>query len=350
MADAAIFTFSKRGPLFRLLSIVPPAEEWYSHGAALTQQLTSATTTPTTTPTTTTPTTTPTTTLDLLQDPVLASRIFHFYLPIFFWCRTIVKQARQTHPNRAVGIGLSAVQGCGKTTLVNLLTDCFKRDGLVCANVSYDDFYLTGTEQDAVADRYKANPLLQVRGNAGTHDLGLGTGTLKALLNRECNVLIPRYDKSARGGRGDRGVKSTWAMQAESADVVLLEGWMAGFEALPMTEATRARKEEKDSEDMPTKHIQEINQLLQQYTEWHDQMNYWIVVGIDDVNHVYRWRLEAEHAMKKTGRDGMSDEQVHDFVSRYMPAYRTYLPGLYASSEKKEEVLMVKVGGDRQVL
>jgi D-glycerate 3-kinase len=34
--------------------------------------------------------------------------------------------------------------------------------------------------------------------------------------------------------------------------------------------------------------------------------------------------------MRAAGKAGMSDEQIADFVSRYIPAYEAYLPGLYA--------------------
>ena len=46
---------------------------------------------------------------------------------------------------------------------------------------------------------------------------------------------------------------------------------------------------------------------------------------------VFEWRAEAERRMREAGRPGMSEEQVRDFCSRYMPAYRAYLPGLYGS-------------------
>lgn len=44
---------------------------------------------------------------------------------------------------------------------------------------------------------------------------------------------------------------------------------------------------------------------------------------------VFEWRAEAERCMREAGRPGMSDDEVRDFCSRYMPAYRAYLPGLY---------------------
>lgn len=49
----------------------------------------------------------------------------------------------------------------------------------------------------------------------------------------EAFVRVPRYDKSARGGRGDRAPEAEWSVVSKPPDVVLLEGWMLGFEALP---------------------------------------------------------------------------------------------------------------------
>ncbi len=49
--------------------------------------------------------------------------------------------------------------------------------------------------------------------------------------------------------------------------------------------------------------------------------------------------------MREAGRPGMSEEEVRDFCSRYMPAYRAYLPGLYdRSSGRAEDGAVVKSG------
>lgn len=79
------------------------------------------------------------------------------------------------------------------------------------------------------------NAVLKVRGNAGTHDLELGTRTLSALcsaVSPDVTVAVPRYDKSQHGGRGDRADSSTWPVVSGPLDVVLFEGWMLGFAAV----------------------------------------------------------------------------------------------------------------------
>ncbi|GFH21786.1 uncharacterized protein HaLaN_19153, partial [Haematococcus lacustris] len=79
------------------------------------------------------------------------------------------------------GVGISAPQGCGKTTLVEQLQQLFSATGSAAASVSVDDFYLTFKDQTALAARHPDNPLLQYRGNAGSHDLELGSSSLRAL-------------------------------------------------------------------------------------------------------------------------------------------------------------------------
>ena len=71
-------------------------------------------------------------------------------------------------------IGVSAPQGCGKTTMTDLMRKFFLfqsstvRHKLVlnCIAMSLDDFYLTGKDQDELATTFSSNnPLLQYRGN-----------------------------------------------------------------------------------------------------------------------------------------------------------------------------------------
>lgn len=74
-----------------------------------------------------------------------------------------------------------------------------------------------------------------------------------------------------------------------------------------------------------------VNAALRAYQEaWDSFVGSWLVIQVDDPNYVYDWRLQAEVRMRAAGKPGMTDEQVKDFVDRYMPAYRAYLPSLYA--------------------
>ena len=75
------------------------------------------------------------------------------------------------------------------------------------ASISIDDFYLTAADQEKLAGENAGNTLLELRGSAGSHDLALGADSLNnlcSLTQKGTKSKIPRYDKSAYDGRGDR--------------------------------------------------------------------------------------------------------------------------------------------------
>ncbi|GKE00964.1 hypothetical protein Tco_1388947 [Tanacetum coccineum] len=58
----------------------------------------------------------------------------------------------------------------------------------------------------------------------------------------------------------------------------------------------------------------------------------------------------AEIAMREAGNPGMTDEEVRDFVSRYLPAYNAYLPTLYTEGPKgsdSKRTLIVEIDEGR---
>ncbi len=286
-------------------------------------------------------------------------RIFQLYLPVraqprsswhhsdpthlppqqlYFWLRCLVLRGRQRPSpslssssssslpsTRPLVIGIHAPQGAGKTTLVNFCQALFQLDGLSSVVLSIDDFYLTNQEQQAVAAMHPNNRLLQFRGSAGTHDVPLGRETILQCLHARPGdaVPLPSYDKSSCNGRGDRAPREAWPVVKAPIDVVLLEGWMLGFRPLPPDHAAL-----KADPGLP-----EVNAQLGAYAQWHDLVDAWVVVQVEDVDVIYSWRLEAEQRMReqKGAAGSMTDEQVQDFVSRFLPSYRAYLqPFLYA--------------------
>ncbi|XP_022777157.1 D-glycerate 3-kinase, chloroplastic isoform X5 [Durio zibethinus] len=224
---------------------------------------------------------------------------------------------------RLFQIGFSAPQGCGKTTLVFALDYLFRITGRKSATLSIDDFYLTAEGQAKLREENPGNALLELRGNAGSHDLPFSVETLTAVsgLTKEgMKMKLPRYDKSAYSGRGDRADPSVWPEVEGPLTVVLYEGWMLGFKPLP-SEVVKAVDPQ----------LETVNKNLEAYYDaWDKFIKAWIVIKIQDPSCVYQWRLQAEIAMREAGKPGMSDEEVKDFVSRYLPAYKAYLPTLYS--------------------
>ncbi|ANM57790.1 P-loop containing nucleoside triphosphate hydrolases superfamily protein [Arabidopsis thaliana] len=301
------------------------------------------------------------------------ARLYHYYIPVFIWCEDQIalhnskfKDGDDVPP---LVIGFSAPQGCGKTTLVFALDYLFKTTKKKSATISVDDFYLTAEGQAELRKKNPGNALLEVnaqhfyflylffslnlwswllvciqyRGNAGSHDLKLSVETLEALskLTKEgLKMKVPRYNKSAYSGRGDRADSSTWPEVEGPLSVILFEGWMLGFKPLPA-----------DVVKAVDPQLEVVNKNLEAYYDaWDKYIDAWVVIKIQDPSYVYRWRLQAEIAMRQDGQAGMSDEEVNDFVSRYLPAYKAYLPTLYAegpSGSDPDRVLAIDIDEER---
>ena len=306
--------------------------------------------------------------------PSQAARVYRYYLPVYLWCTARLDAHREawrrrlndneTHqpeqqqqqqqtfsspystpeppPPPPLVIGLSAPQGCGKTTIVTQLQRLLSATNVAATSFSIDDVYLTGAEQDDLAAAHPDNALLRFRGNAGSHDVSLGIDVLRALKNinneNEKNnekeedkggdgdvgggggVAVPRYDKTMRGGRGDRAPSSTWPTVRAPLDVVLLEGWMLGFEPVGSDAAAAVDPD-----------LTRVDEALMNdgYDGLHALVDDWMVVRVGDPEWVYKWRLQAEVAARDAGKPTLTDDEVADFVARFMPAYVAYLPRLY---------------------
>lgn len=274
------------------------------------------------------------------------SRVFHYYLPVFFWIRAQLEEKRRSSSSTApLVVGIQAPQGCGKTTLVAELETLLASVGLRAASVSVDDFYLTFEGQQRLASEFEGNPLLELRGNAGSHDLELGSATLDRLLKgEEEQIALPRYDKSLHGGRGDRAPESSWPSVSTPVDVVLFEGWMLGFRPVGAEQAAKV-----------SPHLPAVDEFLERYeAEWDRRCDSWLMIrATNGPSCVYRWRLQAERQLRAaTGGKGMTDEQVADFVDRFLPAYEAYLPGAAERGPpgcREGRVLVVGVEDDRSL-
>lgn len=252
------------------------------------------------------------------------ARVYHYYLPVYFWLRQRLDAHEAGGGGGALVLGISAPQGCGKTTLVTQLAQLLRAEGVGCASVSLDDFYLTGAEQEALAAE-SANELLRFRGLPGTHDLPLAAATLRQLVALRAadggSAAVPLYDKSLRGGRGDRAPTDSWPLVRAPLRCVLLEGWSLGFAPLGDPAAAAAVHPGLPQVDA---HLGAYAGSLESFADA------WLLVRVEQPRWVFDWRLQAEREAAAAGRPGLSDDQVRDFVDRFMPAYAAYLPRLYA--------------------
>jgi D-glycerate 3-kinase len=184
--------------------------------------------------------------------------------------------------------------------------------------LSIDDFYLTREEQLAVAARHAGNPFLQHRGYPGTHDVALGTRTLDSLAQNPdgSEVLLPAYDKTAHGGRGDRAPVAAWRRFVGQPDLVIVEGWMLGFAPV------------EEHQLLPD--LVAPNRYLAGYRAWTERLDALVHLGAPSSEAIVAWRVDAERAMRERGRGALSDAEATDYILRFMPAYAVYVPALRA--------------------
>ncbi|PHH66466.1 hypothetical protein CDD80_938 [Ophiocordyceps camponoti-rufipedis] len=171
--------------------------------------------------------------------------------------------------------------------------------------------------------------------------------------------MIPRYDKAACGGRGDRLPRESWLSVNQpgepAVDVVILEGWCLGFRALSDAEVeARWRAPSRTLRKHRLEHLLVVNDMLRGYEGLTDHVHAWIHVDAEDTECVYAWRQEQEDGLRVERRDphaGMTPEQVLDFVDGYYPAYELYTPGIRAGvlPHRPGCQLRLIVGRDRAV-
>ncbi|GME65995.1 Uridine cytidine [Neofusicoccum parvum] len=282
-----------------------------------------------------------------------------------------IKAHREQHGDNArpFFLGLNGVQANARhhfhpqvTTLCQTLRTA--PYALPTAVLSIDDLYLTHDAQVALAASNPTNPLIQHRGEPGTHDLALGRSVFASLLSKSPTA-IPAYDKSAFSGQGDRADPSTWetvnAPGTPPVEVVVFEGWSVGFRAVAdaaleakwAAARDAAAKGEYDGQlaRHELRHLRFVNERLREYDALTDMLDAFVHIDAERTTYVYDWRLQQEAALRAAKGKGMTDEQVVHFVNGYYPAYELYTDTLRAGIFKGEKgrQLRLVVGKDRRV-
>lgn len=224
-------------------------------------------------------------------------------------------------------ISISGPQGSGKSYLSSKLLQYLTRTypDLKSITVSTDDLYLTHRDQLLLTEEHPGTKLLNGRGLPGTHDVELGYKLISRVVNKEFGFKIPTYNKAAFGGEGDRNDESLWLDIEKPVDILIIEGWFNGF--LPYENSDEIETKYQESallRSFPIEDIHEINSFLDQYSKIWNFFDVDIFFDTDDIGNVYEWRLQQEHELIRMRGTGMSDEQVKNFISRYMVVYELY--------------------------
>jgi len=132
-----------------------------------------------------------------------------FFLP---YVEKLLK-LKEGSPDKGLVVGVSAIQGAGKTTQGEILEILLKHFKKSSVSLSIDDHYLTHKELCALREK----DLRFIRRGV-THDINLAIKEIKELVDfGEKPVLVAGYDKGAQEGDGDR---FAWLNPVEDLKIV----------------------------------------------------------------------------------------------------------------------------------
>ncbi|RCJ27837.1 glycerate kinase [Nostoc minutum NIES-26] len=213
--------------------------------------------------------------------------------------------------------GILGGQGTGKTTMCQVLTLILQQLGYRTLSLSLDDLYKTYSDRLALTQQ---DPRLIWRGPPGTHDINLGLNLLDGIRQGESPVMVPRFDKSAYGGAGDR----TTPEIVTNVDIVLFEGWFVGVRPIDPNTFNSAPPPIITDEDRAF--ARDLNRQLNDYLPLWERLDSLIVLYPTDYRCSLPWRKQAEQQMITAGKSGMTDEQVEEFVNYF---WRSLHPELF---------------------
>ncbi|MFB2969464.1 MULTISPECIES: glycerate kinase [Aerosakkonema] len=246
------------------------------------------------------------------SESVIQETLWNLWLPLAMQ----LAEYRQ-HLGRPLIQGILGGQGTGKTTLAAILKIILAHLGYRTLGLSLDDLYKTYAERLRLQEE---DPRLIWRGPPGTHDVELGIAVLDKLRQQQGEIEIPRFDKSAWGGSGDRTQPET----VENVDIVLFEGWFVGvrpidpaaFDTAPPPIVTEADR----------RFARDMNAKLEEYLPLWERLDRLMVLYPTDYRLSQQWRRQAEQLAKASGKSGMTDEIVDRFVEYF---WRSLHPDLF---------------------
>ncbi|MEH2054376.1 glycerate kinase [Nostoc sp.] len=213
--------------------------------------------------------------------------------------------------------GILGGQGTGKTTTCKILSLILDRLGYRTVSLSLDDLYKTYSDRLVLTQQ---DPRLIWRGPPGTHDVDLGLKVLDQIRQSQSSVMLPRFDKSAYGGAGDRTTPEIFT----GVDIVLFEGWFVGVRPIDPNVFDTAPPPIITDKDRAF--ARDINHRLHDYLPLWERLDSLILLYPTDYRCSLEWRKQAEQQMIAGGKSGMSDAEIEEFVNYF---WRSLHPELF---------------------
>ncbi|MBD2387273.1 glycerate kinase [Cylindrospermum sp. FACHB-282] len=245
------------------------------------------------------------------------------------WLPLGIKLATQRQDlGRPLIQGILGGQGTGKTTMSQVLGLILSALGYRSLSLSLDDLYKTYRDRLILKEQ---DPRLIWRGPPGTHDIGLGLNVLDDIRRGENSVTVPRFDKSAYSGTGDR----TTPEIITDIDIVLFEGWFVGVRPITPEAFATALAPIITPEDR--QFARDMNHQLRDYLPLWERLDSLILLYPTDYRCSLEWRKQAERQMIAAGKSGMTESEVEEFVYYF---WRSLHPELFINPLAKSSTFV----------
>ena len=209
-------------------------------------------------------------------------------------------------------LGISGLQGTGKSTLAAQVVTAATARGLRAAVLSLDDLYLDRDVRQALAR--DVHPLLATRGPPGTHEVALGLAAFEAV-RIGTPLRLPRFDKL-----GDRRLPEGGWPAVEGLDLLLFEGWCVGTAAEPAAQLIEpVNALERDEDAAGTWRLWCNAALARDYPALWAGLDRLLFLQPPGFDVVFDWRLQQERALQtaEPGRGGMDATAIARFIQHY---------------------------------
>ncbi len=214
----------------------------------------------------------------------------------------------QTQFSKPLIIGLSALPGCGKSTLGRWLDKAASEFNLSTKVISLDDFYYPSED---LIKKMQGNPWNVPRGLPGSHSTYLIKSSLENFLDKG-TIHYPIFDKSLRGGKGDR---IGWGNS--EVKILVLEGWFVGCKDLS-DEDFHLIDKEPDLIPSLTKFEKEyrikVQQELKGYVPIWDLFDTLWLIKPQRFSFTKEWKVSQEKRMLETKGSALSGNNLTSFI------------------------------------
>ena len=269
--------------------------------------------------------------LGLTNNERILDYLSRFWLPLALELAILKQQTKKT-----LVLGILGGQGMGKTTLCVILKYILNRLDYSVANLSLDDLYLS---YEARQKLKQEDPRLIWRGPPGTHDIDLGLQVIEQCCQDKAETIkIPRFDKSAFNGAGDRSTPEIII----KPDILLFEGWFVGVQPIEESCFDRPPAPIVSPEDI--QFAKDNNQRLQAYLPLWSKLDRLIVLYPEDYRLSKQWRKDAERKAIAAGKTGMDEAEIERFVEYFWQALH---PELFIKPITNTADLVVELKSDR---